>query len=273
MKTGLHTIIPEKESHCVWMDAGLVNYKLCDKNFECETCPFDRVMRTQHHPFSERAAIQSDAGAMHVAPHDASEKIFRDVMHSLTEPLRRTKLPDDRLYFSNHSWLQRLDDGRCRIGVNDFLARFLDPVMAAVVVNSSSRIEKNSPFAWFIRDDQTYTIHSSISGMVTETNTVLSSKPSLITRDPYESGWIVSLMPNAPSEEPVRYYTAEEYRIRLDHDIHKVESILTTTLSKQRKEIGTSMFDGGVRVETIEQFIGEKRYVQLLNRLLRPHSR
>lgn len=273
MGTGSYTIIPEKESHCVWMDAGLVNYKLCDKNFECESCPFDRVMRTQHHPFSERAVMQSDAAAVHAGPRDASENIFTDVIHHLLDPLKKTELPDDRLYFSNHSWLQRLDDGQCRIGVNSFLARFLDPVMAAVMIAPPSRIEKSSPFAWFIRDDQTYTIHSSITGQVADTNSTLTSQPSRITKDPYDSGWIVTMLPNAPSEEPVRCYTAEEYRIRLGHDIHKVESMLTSTLNKQRKEIGTTMFDGGVRIETIEQFIGEKRYAQLLTRLLRPHSR
>lgn len=30
---------------CVWMSAGLVAYKLCDRGFECEGCPFDRAMR------------------------------------------------------------------------------------------------------------------------------------------------------------------------------------------------------------------------------------
>lgn len=30
---------------CVWMSAGLVAYKLCDRGFECESCPFDQAMR------------------------------------------------------------------------------------------------------------------------------------------------------------------------------------------------------------------------------------
>ena len=30
---------------CVWMSAGLVSFKLCDREGECEGCPFDRVMR------------------------------------------------------------------------------------------------------------------------------------------------------------------------------------------------------------------------------------
>ena len=30
---------------CVWMSAGLVAYKLCDRGFECDGCPFDQAMR------------------------------------------------------------------------------------------------------------------------------------------------------------------------------------------------------------------------------------
>ncbi len=30
---------------CVWMSAGLVAFKLCDREGECEGCPFDRAMQ------------------------------------------------------------------------------------------------------------------------------------------------------------------------------------------------------------------------------------
>jgi glycine cleavage system H lipoate-binding protein len=255
------------------MDAGLVNYKLCDKNFECDVCPFERIMRSQYHPFSERAVVQSDVETPHVAAHDASEKLFTTIIHQLIDPLVKTPLPDDRLYFSNHTWMQQLDNGTYRIGINKFLGHLLQPIMGAVVVNPSSRIEKDSPFAWFIRDSETFAIHASIPGTAVESNGMLSSKPTLATSDPYDHGWVLTMRPHSEHEEVSRSYSAEEFRIRLNHDVHKVEMLLNSTLSRHRKEIGTSMFDGGVRIETIEQFIGEKRYIQLLFRLLRPHSR
>jgi hypothetical protein len=33
---------------CVWMSAGLIAFKLCDREGECEGCPFDRAMRQPH---------------------------------------------------------------------------------------------------------------------------------------------------------------------------------------------------------------------------------
>ena len=33
-------LAPETEP-CVWMSAGLISYKLCDRGFDCENCPLD----------------------------------------------------------------------------------------------------------------------------------------------------------------------------------------------------------------------------------------
>jgi hypothetical protein len=38
---------------CVWMDAGVVNYKLCDRGFDCDRCPLDQAL---HGRPSERSA-------------------------------------------------------------------------------------------------------------------------------------------------------------------------------------------------------------------------
>ena len=39
---------------CVWMDAGVVNYKLCDRGYDCERCPLDQAL---HRRPSERSAL------------------------------------------------------------------------------------------------------------------------------------------------------------------------------------------------------------------------
>ncbi len=256
-----YTIIPENENHCVWMDAGLVNYKLCDKSFECESCPFDIIMRKQHHPFSERAAIQSQPEVTSFSECGTIEKLL--------EPFHRTSLPNDRLYFSNHSWLKKMDDGFCRIGVDAFLAAMIQPLVGAVVVNISSRVTNDSPFAWLIRDDDTFTLHNPVSGIVMSVNTTLTSKPTLISNDCYGEGWIVSISPQENSARAPHCYTAAEFQTVLDNDLRRIQTQLQVSLKREHAEGGSTMYDGGARVETIEQFIGEKRYKQLISRLIR----
>ena len=40
-------IVPPGKKKCVWMEAGVVSYKLCDNNFDCPTCTYDQAMQTK----------------------------------------------------------------------------------------------------------------------------------------------------------------------------------------------------------------------------------
>ncbi|MGD8948141.1 MAG: hypothetical protein PVI62_15860, partial [Desulfobacterales bacterium] len=33
------------ENECIWMKAGVVNFRLCDNAYDCNSCPFDKGMR------------------------------------------------------------------------------------------------------------------------------------------------------------------------------------------------------------------------------------
>jgi len=37
-------IVPPGKKKCVWMEAGVVSYKLCDNNYDCSTCVYDHAM-------------------------------------------------------------------------------------------------------------------------------------------------------------------------------------------------------------------------------------
>jgi hypothetical protein len=38
-------LLPAGSLPCVWMAAGLLAYKLCDRGFDCESCPLDCALR------------------------------------------------------------------------------------------------------------------------------------------------------------------------------------------------------------------------------------
>jgi glycine cleavage system H lipoate-binding protein len=38
-------IVPPGKKKCVWMEAGVVSYKLCDNNYDCTTCVYDQAMQ------------------------------------------------------------------------------------------------------------------------------------------------------------------------------------------------------------------------------------
>lgn len=36
---------PVPEGACIWMQAGMLDYRLCERSFDCENCPLDQAMR------------------------------------------------------------------------------------------------------------------------------------------------------------------------------------------------------------------------------------
>lgn len=38
--------VPDRgEKECVWMSAKVVNFKLCDRDYDCSGCRFDKAMK------------------------------------------------------------------------------------------------------------------------------------------------------------------------------------------------------------------------------------
>ena len=33
------------ENECIWMKAGVVNFRICDNAYDCNSCPFDKGIR------------------------------------------------------------------------------------------------------------------------------------------------------------------------------------------------------------------------------------
>jgi len=52
-------IVPPEKKKCVWMEAGVVSFKLCDNNYDCSTCVYDQGMQLKVSRQKEAAAIAS----------------------------------------------------------------------------------------------------------------------------------------------------------------------------------------------------------------------
>ena len=37
----------DEQNLCMWMTAGVISFKLCPFNYDCERCDFDKAMRSQ----------------------------------------------------------------------------------------------------------------------------------------------------------------------------------------------------------------------------------
>ncbi|OQX63193.1 MAG: hypothetical protein B5M55_07350 [Desulfococcus sp. 4484_242] len=62
-------IVPPGKKKCVWMEAGVVSYKLCDNNFDCSTCAYDHGMQLK---------ISRQKEAIHLPPVESPPDKFTE---------------------------------------------------------------------------------------------------------------------------------------------------------------------------------------------------
>jgi hypothetical protein len=107
-------IVPHGEKECVWAEAGVVPYKLCDSHFDCTNCSFDIVMR------------------------GGNELIPRRVTS------RGGKLCPHRFYHHCHSWALVEEKAFVRVGIDDFGQNILGPIEKICLPFRDEKIGKKS---------------------------------------------------------------------------------------------------------------------------------
>jgi glycine cleavage system H lipoate-binding protein len=180
--------VSESPQHCWWMRAGIVDYKLCDHDFDCDNCPFDRVIHGSR-PNSLHKQISS---ASYVVPTPIHQGKAGDTR---SRSVHGCEIPTSLFYHPAHIWA-RIEDGGCvRTGLDDFGQRVLGRPYTVGLPNPGSKVWAGEPCWYFIHNLGETKLISPVSGRVKEVNHRLSQYPTLLNRDPYGLGWVFVIEP------------------------------------------------------------------------------
>jgi glycine cleavage system H lipoate-binding protein len=70
-------IVPPGKKKCVWMEAGVVSYKLCDNNYDCSTCVYDHGMQLKVARQKEAALTMPEGGGTEKFTETWVEKMLK----------------------------------------------------------------------------------------------------------------------------------------------------------------------------------------------------
>lgn len=208
-------IIPVGENECVWADAGVVPYKLCDAEFDCPNCSFDIVMR------------------------GGNELIPRRI-HS-----RGGRICTHRFYSHCHTWAQVEDKAFVRIGIDDFGQNVLGPIDRICLPLREEKIGKRS-----IRikaRGQIIPVMPPVDGYVEEVNDELINQPGLANKSPYEKGWLVLLRPTRLVKNLKKLFYGAAAVQWFDVEMYRLAALITAEINRKvDKQLGMTMPDGGL---------------------------
>ena len=259
-----NSLIPDGELRCVWMDAGITEFKLCDQEFRCETCSFNMNIAPQHRD-SARPRAQQDAAYTIDGRALTADALFNDILKKRLGSIRTMNVPRDRKYIRGQFWIQQNEPGNYHVGINHILANFFQPILSVVISKAPASIHRHDPFCWIILPGGAITLRSPIEAMITRFNPALQQKPNLLSAAPFDDGWIMEITTKSKGLGNLASSTDSQRLTK--RMLSNIEHIFMQTFQHLQPSAGTTLFDGGMSLSTLENILGPTIYKEVVNRI------
>lgn len=240
-------VAPASAESCVWMAAGLLSYKLCDRDFDCARCPLDMALRGGGPASAEGGALCG--GGRH------SEGF-----------------PDDRRYAAGHTWVAtgcRPGEPTVRVGLDGFAAALLPRPVSARCVGGRRELERGDVVCDIELPAGTLSVRVPVSGQLDRENPALRERPGLIVESPYRDGWLVDMTPSGDKAALAELGDAAEARERTALDLRRFRRRVALHLLADPASVGPCMADGGEALTSLAEILGGAQYLAILREILR----
>jgi len=224
--------VNEGKKPCIWMEAGVIDFKICDHDFDCSTCEFDRAMTetAAHHLALRKAAepaMDQKAGIL-LRPkkgrprprlkkcrHMASgmvpaylcrecsfEQLLEDQAELLAAPDRPKvqqvfgfAVPTSSYLHRGHTWAALENTGRVRIGLDDFSQKVLGPADKMKLPSPGQEFHHDTVGLTLVRQGKKAAVLAPLDGIIEAVNPKVRKSPGLAHDDPYGEGWLFVVTP------------------------------------------------------------------------------
>jgi glycine cleavage system H protein len=220
------------------MTAGLVSYKLCTREYDCESCPLDAALRG------------GDGDVVGPKQDGPIEK-------------QRWEFRSDRSYHPLHSWAMMVEGNRVRWGLDVFAARMLSHVSSVVLPALNTRLQRGQRGCWLMDESEMIPVCAPVSGTVVSTNSSVQTDPALIDASPYDQGWLVEVQCAGASEELSGLQPAADLREKTAKQLRQLHRSASRELAKGAS-LGPTMADGGEQLADLRRILGASRYHRLI---------
>jgi len=257
------------EDECIWMKAGVINFRKCDNNFDCSSCPFDRGMRRameiesgrdsavvaprwvahlkEKYPGPERPCRHTLTGRFpgpkicisnYECHHCAFDQML-DEMDFLKEtgPLAYRSASGYRMavgyyYHPGHSWTRFDHGGRVRVGLDDFLVKVFGVPGSLDLPPLGKKLRQGRPGWWFGHNGHSASVPAPVNGTVLALNYGVWEHPEILDADPFNLGWLMILEPVAPKRDVKKLYYGKESLAWMEMEIQRLLALMGSEYAK-----------------------------------------
>lgn len=281
----------EGKKPCIWMEAGVIDFKICNLDFDCLSCDFDRVMgetATQHlayrqgveTPKVKKADMPPWEGKMRQRfegqqkcqlmqtrhCHQCSfDELLEDQFDFFLAPERPRvqevfgiAVPTSNFLHRGHTWVALENAGRVRVGLDDFSLKVLGPPDKIKLPDVGQEIHLDEVALILSRRGKNASVLAPLNGLIEAVNPKVRQKPSLTHDDPYGEGWLCVVSPSNLKPDLEKMLFGQCNVSWMDHESHRLLRMLEATA-------GVTLPSGGVIIDDVFGAfpqLGWKRLVQ-----------
>ena len=252
-----------EEDKCIWMKAGVVNFRLCDNAFDCHHCPFDagmqramgsgghseielkepewvKYLKTRYHgaerPCRHALSGRVDAPKICTMNYECYHCAFDQMMDEidiaeLGEPpgyasASGYKMAEGYYYHPGHCWVRFDHGGRVRVGFDDFMVRLFGRLQSLTLPPLGSEFKKDQEGITFGRDGYKAMSASPVTGTVLAVNQKVREHPEMAHEDPFHKGWLYILEPNMPKRNLKGLYFGKDSIQWMEQESRKLLNLI-----------------------------------------------
>ena len=219
-------IKPDKDAKasnpCLWMQAGVVEFKNCNNFYDCTTCKYDQGMQKQVEKgkvLSWQEAMRRKPGLERVCRHTLTQRIerracaynyecstcdfdqfFEEVwaakIGSRPYDMRSIKgfrVPAGSYFHDGHTWARIESGGLIRIGMDDFSVKLLGKSDAFDLPLMGKELAQGEVGWGMKRESNLADVLSPVDGVIVEVNAKLRERPGMANQEPYGEGWLFAV--------------------------------------------------------------------------------
>jgi len=239
MKTQVKNMSFEKQQ-CIWMSNGILEYKLCDRNFECENCHIDMGMR---HSGLTEDVDKNSPGFQQMEP----DVYIQHLLHRLNG----IHYSQNFLNLKNQITARNIFDTSFYIGLNPIVNMLLDKETEVNLINNNQTISAGDEFLCLNGSWGRLIIDSPISfrmlGKITDSG---------IT----QNNWICL------AEIEQKDFTDSIFS---EHSFKRMKNEISRIFNQKdlSSVVGQTMNDGGVYLTKISDILGHEDFQVVLKKL------
>lgn len=229
-----YQVLAPEAQPCVWMCAGVIRYRLCERGYDCDNCPLDAALRGTLAPAAQRAPSLEPSTGVH-------------------------SFPDDRLYAPGHLWVMAhaLEDTRVwRLGLDAFAAAIVGCTLRVSGPVVSTTLLRGDPMCAIDLGMGTLTLRAPLAGSVARSNETLRLDPRRAVTDPYGEGWLVEIA-GLDAGAILKFDAAARAAAGAAEDLRRFRRTLALRLLSETSAAPDPLAD-------LRQILGGPRYLELV---------